>query len=270
MCGRTPQSPTLGSLPGCARFATRQLCRTAASACTVESLPESQLPTFLGQWAAGWPAVLVHTHHPTTQPNVQPLTETTQTCIQALARDVVYDLIPVGQRREWHGRLAFAMEMCMREWLSTAACMAPCALKACFSLLPDESWLVAFALCFGGRQAARGRGGARCHAPPPSLSLTTPLCRGAQGPARLHHRLPLVGLLQGGGGHPGAYFIPLCCAACALRWVQSLMHTWPCSALVTPTRFRLAHTTSTKHQRSYSRRRAALSSASFAPLGSGG
>lgn len=179
MCGRTLQSPTPGSLPGCARFATRQLCRTAASACTVESLPESQLPTFLGQWAAGWPAVLVHTHHPTTQPNVQPLTETTQTCIQALARDVVYDLIPVGQRREWHGRLAFAMEMCMREWLSTTACMAPCALKACFSLLPDESWLVAFALCFWRPPSSAWQGRSSVPCTPALTQLDHPALQGS-------------------------------------------------------------------------------------------
>ncbi len=31
---------------------------------------------------------------------------------QVLARDVVYELIPVGQRRDWHARHAFAMELC--------------------------------------------------------------------------------------------------------------------------------------------------------------
>ncbi|GAB4822063.1 hypothetical protein N2152v2_009109 [Parachlorella kessleri] len=35
---------------------------------------------------------------------------------QVLARDVVYDLIPVGQRRDWHARHAFAMEICKSEW----------------------------------------------------------------------------------------------------------------------------------------------------------
>lgn len=32
------------------------------------------------------------------------------TPVQVLARDVVYDLVPLGQRRDWHARLAQAME----------------------------------------------------------------------------------------------------------------------------------------------------------------
>lgn len=70
-----------------------------------------------------WPCLLLLAPSPGLPPagTACPAPQRALAAPQVLARDVVYDLIPVGQQRDWHGRLAFVMELCQGEnpaWLT--------------------------------------------------------------------------------------------------------------------------------------------------------